>query len=194
MHKATRIAILLALPAFALLGPDASASDVVVVGANIRVHDATPPEITMVRWAVGRYRNANLQLPPLDIYFHEDVTGCRGGIGFYTSDRIDMCPGLVLNLVPRHDMLHEMAHAWSFHFLSKDTREAFMRLRGLSTWNSADQPWTLRGFEQTAEIVAWAIGDGVITPSIPDKDAATLVADYELLTGSLPPALVTSAS
>ena len=52
----------------------------------------------------------------------------------------------------------------------------------------------LRGFEQTAEIVAWAIGDGVITPSIPDNDHATLVADYELLTGSPPPVSVTSSA
>ena len=187
MHKATRTAILLALPALVLMGPNASASDVVVVGTEIRVHDATPSEVAMVRWAVGRYRNAHLELPSLDIYFHDDVSGCRGGIGFYARDRIDMCPGLVLNLVPRHDMLHEMAHAWSFHSLTTNTQEAFMRLRGLSTWNSADQPWDLRGFEQTAEIVAWAIGDGVITPSIPDNDDQTLVADYEHLTGSPPP-------
>ena len=194
MHKATRTAILLALPALVLLGPNASASDVVVVGTDIRVHDATPPEVAMVRWAVGRYGNAHLELPSLDIYFHEDVSRCRGGIGFYAGDRIDMCPGLIMNLVPRHDMLHEMAHAWSNHSLTADEREAFVSLRGIRTWNSQDEPWQVRGFEQTAEIVAWAIGDGVITPSIPNNDEASLVADYELLTGSPPSASVTSAS
>ncbi len=189
MYKTSRTAILLSFSTLVFGGPDASASDVVVrVGAAVRVHDATPSQLAMVRWGVSRFRNAELELPPLHIYFHEDHSGCRGFPAFYAGDRINMCPGQVMNLVPRDEMLHELAHAWSVHALSQDQRQAFIRLRGLSTWNSPDQTWQLRGFEQTAEIVAWAIGDGVLTPTIPNNDPASLAAAYELLTGSALPA------
>jgi hypothetical protein len=194
MHKATRIAILLALPTIVLPGLDASASNVVVVAMDIRVHDATPPQVALVQWAIGRYRNAHLQLPSLDIYLHEDVSGCRGYPGFFAPGRIDLCPGVLLNLIPRDDVLHEMAHAWSLLALTSADREAFMKLRGLTTWNDLNQPWDRRGFEQTAEIIAWGIGDGVLLPLIPDNDEASLVAAYNLLTGSPPPATATSVS
>jgi hypothetical protein len=192
MRTAARTAILLTLPAIVFHGRDATASDVVTVSQSIRVHDATPPQIALVRWAVGRFDDAHLELPPLDIYFHHDRSGCRGIFAFYAGDRIDMCPGLILNLLPRHFVLHEMAHAWSVHSMTQVERAAFMRLRGLSTWNSDDQPWSDRGFEQAADIIAWAIGDGILSPTIPDNDETTLVTDYEFLTGSLPPGLLHS--
>ena len=72
--------------------------------AQIRVHDATGPEISLVRWGVSRFEAAGLPLPPLDVYFHDTPSGCRGFPGYFEGDRIDLCPGAKLNLVPRDDL------------------------------------------------------------------------------------------
>ncbi len=65
-------------------------------------------------------------------------------------------------------------------------RDRFLALRGLTTWNGKQVPWDERGFEQGAEIIAWAIGDqgeGVLMPSIPNNAPQQLVDTFELLTG-----------
>jgi len=52
------------------------------------------------------------------------------------------------------------------------------------TWNSSDDPWNLRGYEQAAEVMAWALGERILTPSIPGNEPEKLGLAYRFLTGS----------
>lgn len=176
---------LLALGPWRATGP---ASEAVVVRPGVAVYGATPGERGLVAWAVGRYEGAALHLPPLEIHFHADPSGCRGYHAFYSGGgRIDMCPGRLLNLVSRKNLLHEMAHAWAERNLDTTEREAFLELRGLGSWNDREVDWRLRGSEQAAEIIAWELGDRVLSPSIPDNGTEEVEAAFTLLAaGGLP--------
>lgn len=68
----------------------------------------------------------------------------------------------------------------------RDRRERFLELRGLESWNGGDVPWRERGFEHAAEILAWHLGDRVLTPTVPDNEPEQLEAAVEaLLEGQL---------
>ena len=187
MNATTRTAMVLLLPAVLVFGHETSPTDSVLIRPGIEVHGATPEELDLVRWAVGRYDRAGLRLPFLRFYFHGEVSGCEDRLGFYLEVRIDLCPGLLINLTTHHTILHEMGHAWSEAALTPADRARFMRLRHLETWDSWDVPWGERGWEQAADIVAWALGDRVLMPTIPDNSPDQLAAAYEQLTGSPPP-------
>jgi hypothetical protein len=68
-------------------------------------------------------------------------------------------------------------------------RELFLELRGLRTWNASTDPWAERGYEQGAEIMAWTLGNRMLTAQIPDNDPVQLVIGFELLTGGEAPVL-----
>ena len=68
--------------------------------------------------------------------------------------------------------------------MSQADRDRFLEFRGLRTWDASTADWDDRGYEQGAEIVAWALGDGYLTAQIPDNDPEQLVAGFELLTGA----------
>ena len=188
MFKTARILVLLAVPA--LLGSTNLKTVVTVqVGPNAWVIDASPKELDLVRWAIGRYDRAGLALPPLEFAFHADVSGCQGRTGLYHSGIVDLCPGLVINLTTQHTVLHEMAHAWSETNVGDAVRARFLALRHLDTWNSWDEPWADRGWEQAAEVISWTIGDRTLSLwSIPRHDPTQILAAYTMLTGRRPPA------
>jgi hypothetical protein len=148
------------------------------------VSGATSAELNLVRWAMGRYDRAGLVLPSLQIYFHDEASGCQGHMGFYSTGRVDLCPGLLINATTRHTVLHEMGHGWSEARLTDDERTQFMALRGLDNWESYSEPWGQRGWEQAADTVAWAVGERILTPTIPDNSPDDLAAAYQLLTGA----------
>jgi hypothetical protein len=61
-------------------------------------------------------------------------------------------------------------------------------MRGLRSWNASADPWRMRGYEQGAEVLAWGLGERIITPSIPENDYQQLCASFTFLTGvALPP-------
>jgi hypothetical protein len=186
MRTFTKTAILLALPLTFLLGRDAPAISVVTVDSNVAVHDATQDQIDLVRWAVGRYERAGLRLPAMDVYFHADRRRCAGNTGLYGAGRVEMCIGPGWNAIPRMTILHELGHAWSERAVTGSLRDRFLRLRGLQSWDSQTRPWSERGWEQVAEIMAWGLGDRLVTPRIADHDPADLEAAFELVTGSRP--------
>jgi hypothetical protein len=66
-------------------------------------------------------------------------------------------------------------------------RERFLELRGLRAWNASSDPWRMRGYEQSAEVLACGLGERIITPSIPDIDFEQLCGAFEFLTGVSPP-------
>ena len=69
---------------------------------------------------------------------------------------------------------------WLDQNVGLSTRKRFLDLRGLAAWDVQSDPWQLRGYEQGAEIIAWALGERILTPQIADA--------YELVTGQPLPA------
>jgi hypothetical protein len=182
MRTTVRAAVLLAFPLVLLAGPDTSGSASVRVRPGIEVRGGSPDQIAMVRWAVGRYERAGLRLPALKVTFHDDTAPCKGLMGLYGGGRVSMCTGPGTNAIPRMTILHELGHAWSERAVAGDVRGRFLRLRHLDQWDAVDEPWADRGWEQVAEIMAWGLGDRIVTPRIPDHDPAALRAAYELVT------------
>jgi hypothetical protein len=63
-----------------------------------------------------------------------------------------------------------MGHIWLDENVGPSLRERFLELRGLRAWNASSDPWRMRGYEQSAEVLACGLGERIITPSIPDID------------------------
>jgi len=163
------------------------------VWPNVPVTSATPSQLRMVRWAVGRFEIAGLDAPSVDIHFDEGVTGCRGNIGYALAGRVDLCTSLV-NAMARRVVLHEMAHVWLDENLEPTIRDHFLQARRLSSWNDTSDPWPMRGYEQGAEIMSWCLGERILTAQIPDNDPTQLAAAFQLLTGVAAPGPIADAS
>jgi len=149
---------------------------------NVEVTGATPEQLAMARWAIGRFEIAGLEPPSVDIGFHGDRAGCGGHIGFARQGRVDVCSVLV-NAMSRRALLHEMSHIWLDQNVGSYVRDRFLDLRDLSSWNANGDPWELRGYEQGAEIIAWSLGERILTPQIPYAEWEDLDVAFRLLTG-----------
>lgn len=166
--------------------PEAGATPV-QVRPEVRVYAAAAEQIDLSRWAVRRFEAAGLEAPAVEIHFHGDADGCGGHLGYAKGGRVDVCTTLV-NAMTRRNLLHEMGHIWLDQNVTESTRARFLQLQGLVSWNTGSVPWRERGYEQGAEIIAWALGERILTPSIPDVEPERLEAAFELLTGSAMPA------
>ena len=145
---------------------------------------------TLATWAAGRFREAGLTLPDLNVYFRAERTQCTDHPGvFRAPGTIDLCLGdnPITGLHARLTVLHEIAHAWAHHNLSDEHKERFLHLRGLPSWNDPATPWECRGSEHAAEIIAWALLDQPIgMVRLPDNHPDQLTDAYRVLTGELP--------
>ena len=154
-------------------------------GTGVTISGGTPALRAMARWGVDRFVAADLSLPALDVRFHASPEGCSGHLGYYEGHVVSLC-GTHVNQMSRRTVLHELAHAWLESNLTGEARARFLRARGLSTWNNGAVPWELRGTEQGAEIISWALhdqGTGILLPAIPDNAPDRLASAYRLLTG-----------
>jgi hypothetical protein len=158
----------------------------VEVRPSVAVYEADPGQVRLVRWAVGRFEDARLDLPMVEIHFHGSSSGCGGHLGYAQIGRVDMCT-VHVNEMARRNLLHEMGHIWIDQNVSQRVRERFLELRHLSTWNASTTDWRERGYEQGAEIMAWELGTRILTAQIPDNGAVQLSAGFELLTGATLP-------
>lgn len=161
----------------------AGATAAVAIRSNVQVRGATPTQLAMAQWAVDRFEATALEPPTAKIEFHGDSSGCGGHVGFARQGEVDLCSVLV-NAMSRRWLLHEMSHIWLDENVSASTRAEFLKLRELASWNASGDPWELRGYEQGAEIIAWTIGERILTPSIPDNEPSEIASAYELLTGN----------
>jgi hypothetical protein len=140
---------------------------------------------------VQLFADAGLELPPVTIRRHHDTTACNGHDGLHHSvdnrSEIDICTVETDNAETRV-ILHELTHAWAFHFLTPERKEAFKQLRGWEYWldyNHAE--WKDNGTEQAAEIMVWALSDEPIhVNQIDHNSCAELHAGYVALTGREP--------
>jgi hypothetical protein len=154
----------------------------VEIGPSVVVVSDDPAQQELARWAVARFERAGLDAPTVQIRFYADRAGCGGHLGFARDGQVDVCTVLV-NEMARRNLLHEMGHIWIDQNVSRSGRDRFLELRGLRAWNVASDPWGRRGYEQGAEIMAWALGTRVLTAQIPENDPAQLEAGFELMTG-----------
>ncbi len=185
----TRTVIWFAALVFAIAGVLAALSlpsDMAVIRPSVEV-TGTIDQLAMVRWALDRFEIAGLEPPVVDIAFHRGLSGCGGHLGFARQGEVDVCTMLV-DPIARRALLHEMGHIWLDQNLGDAERERFLEERGLHAWNDASDPWALRGYEQGAEIMAWALGERIRTPQIPESEPIQLARGFELLTGTAPPA------
>ena len=156
------------------------------VRPSVTVYDADREQVRLVRWGADRFEEAGLALPNVEIHFHADASGCEGHLGYAKDGRVDVCT-ILENEMARRTLLHEMGHIWIDQNVSRAARERFLELRHLSTWNESTADWGERGYEQGAEIVAWALGTRILTAQIPDNRPEQLGVGFEVLTGVAPP-------
>jgi hypothetical protein len=185
MRRITRLGLGIALLVALVLGwrlGAAQAATVVPVRTEVLVYEADAEQVQMTRWAANRFERAGLQVPEVEIHFHRELSDCRGNLGYALAGRVDLCTDLV-DTPARRAILHEMGHIWLDQHLSNSERAGFLRLRHVVAWNSSKDPWNLRGYEQGAEVMAWALGERIMTPSIPDNGAEQLRIAFRFLTG-----------
>jgi hypothetical protein len=154
----------------------------VAVRRSVNVYEADREQLRLVRWAAGRFEDAGLDVPRVEIHFHPDASGCGGRFGYARNGRVDVCTILV-NEMTRSILLHEMGHIWIDQNVSRAERVRFLELRGLQNWNASAADWGNRGYEQGAEIISWALGNRILSAQIPDNEAARLAEGFEVLTG-----------
>jgi hypothetical protein len=152
----------------------------------------TESDRALMEWGLSRFEAAGLELPALDIAFHDDKQPCHGFFGLYrgaSPPEVDIC-GFNWDRflpMPKKVVLHELAHAWSAEHLTEADRSAFLQMRGLMSWGDDQLPWAEQGSEQAAEIIAWALMDGPVSLSMTQgTDDVSMAAAYELLTEGAP--------
>jgi hypothetical protein len=153
----------------------------------------TKADAALTDWALSRFQQAGLELPPLAVAFHDSKQPCEGYVGLYRSGdtpRVDIC-GFNWDrflITPKKTLLHELAHAWAGANLSEEAKERFVRFRHLPTWGDDRFPWGEQGSEQAAEIIAWALLDEeLVMAHIQNTDPQRLARAYELLTSTESP-------
>jgi hypothetical protein len=185
-HRVANSALAVLVAVVALVGPPAE--------PDVPFHSArgfSHAQEALIEWAIGRFADAGLELPPLEFVHYPTREPCRGARGFYTGDRsratIRIC---VREASPFADLLllHEIAHALDGYALTDRRRAAFLQLRHLEEWwDNGSAPWHTYGAEQAAQIIAWGLIDRQIhIATIPDSSCLDLRTGYVLLTGRPP--------
>lgn len=174
--------VLLPLVAIFLLSGTATAelNDVTIDAQN-------PAQEKMAEWAIGRYAEAGLRLPPLVIRFPgSDLSLCDGAQGraYLAHDPIEvrMCWNNEFIL------LHELAHVWEAHNVAADKHQPFSAMRdGVESWASRDVAWEARGREHAANVIAWGLLEDPypISRTYPN-DVATMIDAFSYLTDADP--------
>ena len=144
----------------------------------IRTDD--PDLAALARWGIDRYTSSGLDLPAVEIRFHDSSDPCLGNQGTFDAERlrVDMCvaaPGV---------LLHELGHAWAHAHLTSHVRDRYVEVHGLGSWNDPATQWSQRGFEHAAETLAWGLAERPIRIPTPDGPIAKVNAAFRLLTGS----------
>jgi hypothetical protein len=152
------------------------------------IHGADAVQERAIDWSIRRYREAGLDgMPDLEVYLHRSHEECNGGLGLYHAGRIDLCTATSSEPYQRRYALHEMAHGWIETNVAGTVLDRFMDIRGIAAWNDRSYDWKQRGTEQAAEIVTWGLGEGEISPLLPETtDPETLARLYRLLTARDP--------
>jgi hypothetical protein len=136
---------------------------------------------------VALFDEAGLPLPPLTISRHLDRIECNGHEGLHETDGtrsvINICTSESGQWEAR-TILHELTHAWAFHFMTRAQMDAFKKVRGWTYWLDYNHAaWEENGTEQAAEIMVWGLSDRPVPVMRIDQRSCTeLRAGYVALT------------
>lgn len=147
--------------------------------AEVKVNAATAAQAEIVQSAIRRFAEAGLELPPLDVTFHEDRTQCGGNHGSFRW--VDAEAEVKICNARTHIVLHELAHAWEAAVVDERTRRRFTQDLGLASWNDPEVPWSDRGIERAANTIALVLNWDA-DPASGSRALSRLCA-YETLTG-----------
>lgn len=180
----TTLTLMSALPAGEASTPAPQADPTVVLVGMSAAEEETAAH------AVALFAEAGLDLPHVVIRRHHDTEGCNGHEGLHrmsdTSSVIDICTVDNLDWTGR-TITHELAHAWSFHYLTASQRDAFQQVRGWDQWLASENAWEDNGAEQAAEVIVWALSDHAVPVlRIDNNSCSDLLAGYVALTGLAP--------
>lgn len=168
-------------------------------GTVIEIVNGSPAQHRLVRWAVNRFKVADLVSPRVATVAFPPTRLCSGsGDGAFalvhpTAARVDICLGErqicsdsicnAISIYAQRTLLHELGHIWEHQHVDEETRETFLDQQGLSAWTDSRAKWHERGSERAAEAIAWGLMEYPITTMIPYATADELAASFRLFTG-----------
>jgi hypothetical protein len=159
------------------------------------VEPLTSAEQELVDWAYARFALVGLDLPDVEISFHEDTDSCRGAEGRYersgSDARIRVCipdqDSFAFQLKQRRTLVHELAHAWDDANLDDTDRAELLSVVDAESWYAPESDWDQRGVERFAETIVWGLYDQLRRPTRIDVPCDELHADFVRITGSTAP-------
>jgi hypothetical protein len=151
------------------------------------IHADTAEQYEIAEWALDRFHDADLDLPPLTIDFRgPDQAGCGDAPA---RAHLDHNPVLVaMCWSSPFILLHELAHIWESNHVTDSTRQTFTAMRtDIQAWASLEVPWDHRGREHAANVIAWGLLEDPypVSRTYPN-DPDSLTAAYNVLTNNEP--------
>lgn len=155
---------------------------------DLELIDVSSVQAEIVTRSVGLFELAGLQLPPMVVRAGADPSDCSGYFAVHDKNagwsEIVLC-SQVGPLWERHQVVHELAHAWAAFELTDERRDAFQALRGWEHWRNYElAAWRDNGTEQAAEIIAWGVYDRAAPVFIHHRGCDELFDGYRTLTGT----------
>lgn len=155
----------------------------------------TPKERSLLQWASDRFALVGLELPDVDVSFHDDARPCNGHEGIFHGDgvrpRLQVCVPdrgtSASDLWRQRTLIHELAHAWEHVNLDDADRSELLEVLDADRWFSNDLTWDERGGERFAETIVWGLYDQLRRPVLIDGSCQELHADFQYITGHTAP-------
>lgn len=171
-------------------------------GYELEIFNGTPRLEALLATGFDRFRAAGLPEPHFDRATFEPSRRCQDRSGRLIQDgdgrdlflcffESDVCGGGLQCEQPlqsiRLAVLHELAHAWIIDNVDTDIRKEFMGAAGLVEWDGDDVPWSKRGVEYAAEVLAWGLLEEAASMArIGRPPCEGLHTSFRLLTGEEP--------
>jgi hypothetical protein len=168
-------------------------------GNEIAIRNGTARLEGLVRYGLERFAAAGLDEPALDTVTFEPSRSCADRSGrvldsvastdlFLCMYESDLCPVNARCSTPtlsaRVAVLHELGHAWMIDQVGDETQRQVLEVSGREAWASLEVPWSERGVEYSAEVLAWGLLDQAIplarVDAPPCEELRTV---FRLLTG-----------
>jgi hypothetical protein len=158
----------------------------------------TPAERELVKWVTGRFALVGLDIPEVDVSFHDNSSACEFHDGIYHGDgghhRVLVCipdrGTFASNLERQRTLVHELAHVWEQAKLHDAGRRSLLSVLDAEDWYGTDVAWEDRGAERFAETIVWGLYDQLRRPTLIDAPCAELHADFHSITGHTAPSPV----
>ncbi len=166
------------------IGQADQVEEVEILITETTIHTETVEQHDLATWALDRFEQAGLKLPPVEIHLHEDRAECGGNNGSLTDSN---GAGYVIHSCGvDFTLLHELAHAWDMHTLDDGTRAGLLEIAQADTWNNSEN-WNLAGGEHAANVIAWGLMDERINQTrTRPYDHNSMLEAYDILTGGEP--------